>query len=37
MVVIIAGTAYVAQRAWQRERLEKAANPSPSPDPVLVD
>jgi hypothetical protein len=37
MVVIIAGTAYVAQRAWQRERLEKAANLSPSPDPVLVD
>ena len=34
MVAIIAVTAYVAYRAWQRERLEKA---SPHSEPVLVD
>jgi uncharacterized membrane protein YfcA len=37
MVAIIAGTAYVANRAWQREKLEKAAAGSRTPDPVLVD
>lgn len=36
MVAIIAGTAYVANRAWQREKLEKSLA-GDSPDPVLVD
>lgn len=35
MVAIIAGTAYVANRAWQREKLEKLS--ATHPDPVLVD